>query len=105
MATPEEYINEVVVMGSTSKEAGIQEFDLLLIANSGSQYSVNVMTQARFDEAQAEQLDLGYDPKAPRVYIIDAERLTFDALDSLFASSPVSAVAPYAYKLEEGRDE
>lgn len=105
MASPEEYINEVVVVGSASKEAGIQELDLLLIANSGSQYSVNVMTQARFEEAQSKQLDLGYDPEAPRIYVIEADHLAFDALDSIFASSPVSALAPYVYKLEEGRDE
>lgn len=95
------HITELEVVGSLENEAGFPvELDLFLNDTSGRRFSINVMTLDRYEEVKQQQPDIGEDPEAPRVLVINEEVIVMDSLVELLRAPDVDIFEPYMYPVE-----
>ena len=94
-------IAEMEILGTVNESDGLPvELETLVYDNYGQCFGFDVMTYERYERLKDEQTDIGSEPEAPRVYVVNTPRIALDALAVLIKSPPIEVFAPYLQAID-----
>lgn len=100
--SPKDTFQTVIVMGGLSDaQERPQELDLQVLDDAGHVFMMSIMTLSRYEKVASEDLDIGYDKDAPKVFVINDDQLALEAISEMLTTLDRHFFDPYVYELKE----